>query len=214
LQLLTPADAETMALLVSETMLGSALHWIDGHVTHDQLDDRLVECIASHFDTLPLEDQHRTLFAFTRARASSARHLLESIASDPAYDIPLPTMASLFGRRTLRTEAVRLLRSEGASMTIDSVLDEILAKAAQGYTGGEVSLAKFDREVVVEALRGRLSGANEIHLARLLELLGIFGDSRLLPDMRMYRQDPRLKVADAAYEAEQRILGTMDIWEW
>jgi HEAT repeat protein len=214
LQLLAPADAATMALLISETMLGGTLHWIDGHVTHGQLDDRLVECIASHFDTFPLEDQHRALFACTRTQASSARHLLESVASDPAYDIPLPAMASLFERRTLRTEALRLLRSEGASMTIDSVLDEILAKAAQGYTGGEVSLAKFDREVVIEALRGRLSGANEIHLARLLELLGVFGDIRLLPDIRTYMQDPRLKVADAAYEAEQKSLGTMDLWEW
>ncbi len=214
LQLLTPADAETMTLLVSETMLGSNLQWIDGHVTHDQLDDRLVELIASHFDRLPLEDQHRALFALIRTRTSAARHLLESIASNPAYDIPLPAMASIYEQRTLRTEALRLLRSEGASITIDLVIDEILTKATEGFTGGEVSLAKMEREVVIEALRGRLSKANETHLARLLELLGVFGDSRLLPDIHMYMQDPRLKVANAAYEAEQRILGIMDIWEW
>src|SRR5260370_10158661 len=203
-----------MALLLCWTMLGSNLHRIDGHVTHDQLDDRLVEFIASHFDRLPLADQHHALFAFTRTRTSSARHLLESIASNPAYDIPLLAMASMYERQTLPTEALRLLPSAGASITIDLVIDEILAKAAEGYTGGEVSLAKLDREVVIEALREQLSKANEIHRRRLLELLRIFGATRLLSDIRIHMQDPRLKIADAAYEAEQTILGTMDFWEW
>jgi HEAT repeat protein len=215
LQLLAARDGEIMVILISELMYGGNLLWIGGgNNAHGPLDDRLVTLIISEFEHLGLESQHQALYALAHAQTFSAQQFLESIAENPVYDLPISVGVPLHDHRTLRTEAFRLLRSQGASSTIDSVIDETLKVAVQGYAGGVDDLAKMEHEAVIDALRARLSKADEIQLARLLELLGFFSDSRLLPEIRMYMQDPRPKVADAAYEAEQKILGVMEIWEW
>jgi hypothetical protein len=53
-----------------------------------------------------------------------------------------------------------------------------------------------------------LGSANDATLSKLLELLGFFGDHRVLPMIATYIDDPRIEIADAAYTAEQQILGT------
>ena len=137
--------------------------------------------------------------------------MLESIASEEKYDIPLPSDAGKYGHHTIQTEAIRVLISLGSGIVIESVLDAILEKAAAGLSGGEVTLARMERGVVVKALERRLSSANEIALIRLFELLCIFGDQSVLPIIRTYTNDLRKKIANAAYEAEQRILGLVDL---
>ena len=47
---------------------------------------------------------------------------------------------------------------------------------------------------------------------QLFELLGRFGDQRALTDSRAFIVDPRPTIANAAYVAEQRLLGLADVY--
>jgi hypothetical protein len=56
----------------------------------------------------------------------------------------------------------------------------------------------------------RLPSVDEAFLVRLLDLLGRFGGINELADVRAYIDDSRSAIANAAYEAEQRILKLSD----
>ena len=71
----------------------------------------------------------------------------------------------------------------------------------------EFRLTKMEHELVRDALQRRLNSEKDDILIPLLTLLGTFGDPTVLPDLKPYIDDPRQEVADAAYMAEQRILG-------
>lgn len=58
-----------------------------------------------------------------------------------------------------------------------------------------------------DALQRHLGSANEVELSKLLKLLGLFGDYTVLPTIATYIDDPRTEIADAAYTAQQQILG-------
>jgi len=60
---------------------------------------------------------------------------------------------------------------------------------------------------VRDALQRHLNSASDATLSKLLELLGLFGDHTVLPMITIYIDDPRIEIADAAYTAEQQILG-------
>jgi hypothetical protein len=92
----------------------------------------------------------------------------------------------------------------GSNVAIEAVLDTLSDLPANVI---EFRLTKMDYRSVGDALRKRLHAASDLVLIRLLTLLGTFGDYTVLPNLQPYIDDPRQEVADAAYVAEQRILG-------
>src|SRR5258708_27163183 len=92
----------------------------------------------------------------------------------------------------------------GSNAVIDAVLDSLSDQPANII---EFRLTKMDYGLVRDALRKRLRSANDPILIRLLTLLGTFGDHTVFPDLQPYIDDPGQEVTDAAYMAEQRILG-------
>jgi len=92
----------------------------------------------------------------------------------------------------------------GSNVVIDAVLDTLSDQQANVI---EFRLTKMDYKSVGDAVRKRLNAASDLVLIRLLTLLGTFGDDTVLPNLQPYIDDPRQEVADAAYIAQQRILG-------
>ena len=141
------------------------------------------------------------IFALEYIAAPAAHRLLKRIASDPLYDI----QRSSNSPQTLRDVAIQILCELGSEMAIDLLLDNL---AHQNLAFLDFFLTKLEQERVRDALQRRLGSANDATLSKFLELLGFFGDLTVLPMIATYIDDPRIEIADAAYTAEQQILGT------
>ena len=207
LQLLSPFDGEKAALLASALSFGLGLV-ANTSITFrvgmfESTDDRLVAIIDAYFDEMTPDGMLRALFAMRYIATSPARQLLERIASNPKYDIPHPNNSPP-SRQTVREAAIGILCDLGSEAAIEAVLDTL---SHQPVNIIEYRLTKMEPGLVGEALQRRLSSAKDTTLIPLLTLLGTFGDPTVLPDLKPYIDDPRQEVADAAYMAEQRILG-------
>lgn len=207
LELLTPLDIKKVTILVTALMQGGRLLFLTSTIPIRYVDDRIIAIVRAQFDDLNPEDQWCALIALDRIATPAARDMLEQIATAPAYSRPWScTNRPEF--QTLRQAATQLLSFSGATSVVDTVLDE-LTGSHPGFI--EWRLAKMDREVVISAIRYRLPSADEAVLVRLLDLLGWFGGIQELTDVRSYIHDQRLTIANAAYEAEQRILKLSDL---
>ena len=149
------------------------------------------------------ESMLRALFAMEYIATPPARQLLERIANNAKYDIPRPG-AQPPSRQTLRDVAILILCDLGSDRVIEAMLDTL---AHQPVNVIEFRLTKMEQGLVRDALQRRLNSAKDNALIPLLSLLGTFGDATVLPDLKAYIDDSRQEVADAAYLAEQRILG-------
>ena len=89
-------------------------------------------------------------------------------------------------------------------MAIESVLDGL---STHHVRDAAYWLSRMESHLVTGAVRQRLAGAGAARLAQLLTLLGWFGDERCVPLIRTYFDHDDQEVADAAYEAEQHVLG-------
>jgi HEAT repeat protein len=107
-------------------------------------------------------------------------------------------------QQTLRDVAILILCDLGSETVIEAMLDTL---SNQTVNVIEFRLTKMGHGLVRDALQRRLNSAKDNTLIPLLTLLGTFGDPTVLPDLKAYTDDPRQEVADAAYLAEQRILG-------
>jgi len=145
----------------------------------------------------------RALLALKYIATPPARQLLEHIASNPKYDFPRPSDPP-DSRQTLRDGAILILCDLGSDAVIEAVLDTL---SDQSVNVIEFRLTKMEHGLVRDALLRRLNAAKDSILISLLTLLGAFGDTTVLSDLKPYIDDPRQEVADAAYMAEQRILG-------
>jgi len=207
LQLLSPFNGEKIALLASALSFGSgfvANTTITFHIgVFESTDDRLVALIDTYFDEMTPDGMLRALFAMRYIATPPARQLLERIASNPNYDIPRPNN-SPDSQQTVREVAIGILCDLGSEAAIEAVLDTL---SRQPVNVIEFHLTKMEHVLVREALQRRLSSAKDDTLIPLLTLLGTFGDPIVLPDLKHYINDSRQEMADAAYVAEQRILG-------
>lgn len=207
LELLSPLDGEKATLLTMALSRGSGLDFITGNTYSagnlGSTDDRLVAIIDTYFDELDFEATWHALMAMKYIATPRARQLLERIASNSAYEIPLSntTLGSL---QTIHEAAILMLCDLGSGVVIDEVLDTL---SDQPVNLIEFRLTKMEPQSVREALQQRLNSASDTTLIHLLALLGTFGDPTVLPDLKPHIDDPRQEVADAAYSAEQRILG-------
>ncbi len=206
-ELLEPLDSKKATLLVDALSRGQGLEFITG-TTYEvgvlgSVSDRLMTIIDEYFDELAPEGKRNALLAMKYIATPPARRLLEGVATDPAYEISLPGSP-----RTLREVAIQILYDFGSAVVIEAVL-ETHPDLPLNFI--EFRLAKMERQLVSSALQRRLNAANDNDLVRLLTLLGIFGDHSVLADLKAYVDDPRQEVANAAYEAEQRILGLADL---
>jgi len=166
-------------------------------------DDQLVAIVDTYFDEMDLEGMQHALIAMKYIATARAQQLLERIASIPKYEIS-PSNITPSPVQTIRDMAIHKLWELGSGVVIDAVLDTLSDYPANVV---EFRLTRMKPELVRKALQLRLNSADEMILIRLLTLLGTFGDHSVLPDLRSYIDDPRQEVANAAYEAEQRILG-------
>jgi len=202
LELLSPHDIKKVAILVTALMHGGELLFLTSTIPTGPVDDRFIAIMRAYFDDLNSEDQWCALIALDRIASPAARDMLEHIATASVYSRPWSCTARP-EFQTLRQAATQLLSFSGATSVVDAVLDE-LTGPRPGFI--EWRLAKMDREGVIASIRSRLPLADEVVLTRLLDLLGWFGSVQELVDARRYIRDPRLAIANAAYEAEQRIL--------
>lgn len=204
-ELLAPSSIENAILLAKAVGPGGSILLIMGesrsNMVYDWIDDQLVGILEKYVDEMSTEDKLAVIFALKHIAVPAAQRLLERIASDPHYDI----QRSSNSPQTLRDVAIQILCELGSEMAIDLLLDH---PANQNLAFLDFFLAKIERERVRDALQRRLSSANDVTLSKLLELLGFFGDHTVLPMIATYIDDPRIEIADAAYTAEQQILGT------
>jgi hypothetical protein len=169
----------------------------------ESTDDRLLAIIATYFDEMTPDGMLRALLAMKYVATPPAHQLLERIVSNPKYDIPqLNTPPA--SRQTLRDVAIRILCDLGSDAVIEEVLDTL---SHQPVNIIEFRLTKMEPGLVGDVLQRRLNSAKDNTLLPLLTLLGTFGDPTVLSNLKPYIDDPRQEVADAAYMAEQRILG-------
>lgn len=208
LELLYPLDVGKAVLLVNVLHRGRALSYItDTNYFRPGMlastDVRLVTIIDTYFDDMTPEAMLFALFDMEYIATPQARQLLERVASSTKYDIPRPT-SSPNSPQTMRDVAILILCHLGSTTVINAVLDTL---ANQPVSVVEYHLAKMEHTMVKESLQRRLKSANDVILIPLLTLLGTFGDHTILPALQPYIDDPRQDVADAAYLAEQRILG-------
>jgi HEAT repeat protein len=202
LELLSPHEIQNVTILVTALMRGGELLFLNSTIPPGPVDDRFIAIVRTYFDELNPEDQWCALIALDRIATPAARDMLEHIATAPVYSCPWScTTRPEF--QTLRQAATQLLSFSGATSMVDTVLDELTGSHPSFI---ELRLSKMERESVIVAIRNRLPIADEVVLARLLELLGWFGGTKELSDVRPYIHNPRLVIANAAYEAEQRIL--------
>jgi HEAT repeat protein len=207
LELVEPCDEENASLLTTALLHGRNLPLINVADPIGPVDDRIVAVVERHFDTLIPGDQQYALFALGNIATPLALQFLERVAHSLS-DEDLQSPVRLANRRT----AIAILRRLGSVSVLDDVLDE-LADSSTSTASFESSLAQMKpRSAVIEALQRRLAEASEVVLICILELLGMFGDQRVLVDLQTYTNDPRQKVANAAYEAQQRILGLVDLY--
>lgn len=205
--LLRPLNKEKTEILIHALAHGRGLDFINGTISGigvlASLDDRFIDFIDTSFDELSPETKLRALFALEYIATLPARRLLERIAADSKYDIARPG-AQTGPEQTIRNVAIGILRDLGSPSVIDMVLDTLSNQLPHVI---EFYLKNMDHKVVRDALQYRLKDAHDMLLIRLLTLLGTFGDDTLLPTLQPYIIDHRRDVADAAYTAEQRILG-------
>jgi HEAT repeat protein len=208
IELLQPIDGEKTTLLANALWNGRGLDFITGTMCRvgilEAVDSRLVAIIAAHFDEMAFDGMWQAIIAMKYIGTLAARQLLELIADDPKYEeIPFPN-ATPGSLQTIRQAAIHPLCDLGSEAVIDAILDSLSDQPANII---EFRLTKMDYGLVRDALQRRLHSANDRVLIRLLTLLGTFGDHTVLPALQPYIDDPRQEVADAAYLAEQRILG-------
>ena len=203
-ELLAPYDIEKAILLAKAVSPGGSILLPMGEsrssMVYDWIDDQLVGMLDKYVDEINTEDKLTVIFALEHITTPAAQRLLERIASDPHYDI----QRSSGSPQTLRDVAVWGLCEVGSEKATDLLLDK-LADHNLGFL--EFLLAKQEQERVRDALERSLSSANDVTLGKLLELLGFFGDHTVLPTIATYIDDPRTEIADAAYTAQQQILG-------
>ena len=204
-ELLAPSSIEKAILLAKAVGPGGSILLIMGEsrssMVYDWIDDQLVGIIDKYVDEMSAEDKLTVILALKYFAVPAAQRLLERIASDPHYDI----QRSSNSPQTLRDVAIQILCELGSEMAIDLLLDNL---ANQNLAFLDFFLAKLERERVRDVLQRRLGSAKDATLSKLLELLGFFGDHTVLPMIATYVNDPRIEIADAAYTAEQQILGT------
>lgn len=92
----------------------------------------------------------------------------------------------------------------GSSIVIDAMLDMLLDQPVHVI---EFRLRGMNYTSIRDALQRRLDAAENGVLICLLTLLGTFGDHTVLPALQPYMNDLNQEVANAAYTAEQQILG-------
>lgn len=208
IELLQPIDGEKAALLARALSNGRGLDFITGTMSSvgilEAIDSRLVAILDAHYDEMAFDGKWRAIIAMKYIANRAARHLLKRIATDPKYGEILFPNAGPGSFQTLRQAAIHMLCELGSNVAIDAVLDSLSDQPANVI---EFRLTKMDYRSVRDALRKRLHAASDLVLIRLLTLLGTFGDDTVLPSLQAYIDDPRQEVADAAYVAEQRILG-------
>jgi hypothetical protein len=202
LELLSPHEIEKVTILITALMRGGELLFLNSTIPPWLIDDRFIVIVRKYFDDLNPEDQWCALIALERTATPAAQGMLEHIATAPIYSHPWSCTARP-EFQTLRQAATQLLSFSGATSMVDTVLDELTGSRPSFI---EWRLSKMERESVIVAIQNRLPIADEVVLARLLELLGWFGGTKELTDVRPYIRDPRSVIANAAYEAEQRIL--------
>lgn len=208
LELLQPLDTENVALLAHALWIGRELPFITSTSPIGPVDDQLVAILENNMDTLPTNSLHHALWALSSIATPAALGVLERIATEPIYQEPLPP-ATLGSFQTLRDAAIHLLWNLGSGVVIEDVLDTVMELPVQVIA---FRLEKMNPKLVAAALQHRLTRANDLVLPRLLTLLGLFGNPTVLSDVRTYIDDQRKEVANAAYEAEQSILGLADLW--
>ena len=203
-ELLTPYSIEKAILLAKAVGPGGSILLIMGEsrssMVYDWIDDQLVGILDKYVDEMSTEDKLAVIFALEYIAVPAAQRLLERIASDPHYDI----QRSSNSPQTLRDVAIQILCELGSEMAIDLLLEN---PAHQNLAFLEFFLAKLEQERVRDALQRRLGSANDATLSKFLQLLGFFGDHTVLPMIATYIDDTRIEIADAAYTAEQQILG-------
>ncbi|HLZ80791.1 MAG TPA: hypothetical protein VKP04_04105 [Ktedonobacteraceae bacterium] len=203
-ELLDPYNMEKAILLAKAVSPGGSILLIIGQsrssMVYDWIDDQLVSMLDKYVDEMNTEDKLTIIFALEHITTPAAQRLLERIASDPHYDI----QRSSGSPQTLRDVAVWGLCEVGSEKAADFLLDK-LADHNLGFL--EFLLVKQEQERARDALQRHLSSANDVTLGKLLELLGFFGDHTVLPTIATYIDDPKIEIADAAYTAQQQILG-------
>lgn len=203
-ELLAPYNIEKAILLAKAVSPGGSILLLMGQsrssMVYDWIDEQLVDMLDKYVDEMNTEDKLTVIFALKHITTPAAQRLLERIASDPHYDIQRSSGSS----QTLRDVAVWGLCEVGSEKGIDLLLDK-LADHNLGFL--EFLLAKQEQELVRDALQRHLGLANDATLGKLLKLLGFFGDYTVLPTIATYIDDPRIEIADAAYTAQQQILG-------
>lgn len=207
LELLTPFSGEQLTLLVKALSRGRGLDLITGTIAGvgvlQATDERFIPLIDTVFEDMSPDVMLQTLVAMKYIATPQARTLLKRVVNDPRYDIPRPG-SSPDAQQTLRDVALLILCDIGDDDAIHPLLDTLAHQPAHVI---EFRLAKMDYGVVKEVIRQRLPFAQDEILIRLLTLLGTFGDGTILPYIQLYMNHSKQEVADAAYEAEQRILG-------
>lgn len=207
-ELLQPIDAEKATLLAHALSRGKGLDFITGTAHHvgilETVDERLVLMLDAYFDEMVFDGKWQTLIAMKYIGTPTARQFLERIFNDVRYDEVLFPNARPGSFRTIRQAAMHMLYDLGSNVVIDAVLDTLLDQPAQVI---EFRLRGLDYISVRDALQRRLSSAQNQLLIRFLTLLGTFGDHTVLPALQPYINDLNQEVADAAYTAEQLILG-------
>lgn len=194
------------ARLLSQTLWrGVGLGYFGGTRMGGPLDDRLVTVLELGMRSLSPDDLQHVVWALESAATPKSISVLERLSGDERLDMEVGLLSS---RHTLRKEVIGALQNLGSPQVLDGTITEL---------GGEhpniavYRLSKMPRDAVAGALKARLTTLPTRALQQALRLLGWFGDERVLGDVRRYIPDPRSKVADCAYEAEQRLLGLIDV---
>lgn len=205
-ELLAPYDIEQAIFLAKAVSPGGSILLPMGEsrssMVYDWVDDQLVGMLDTYVDEMNTEDKLTVIFALEHITTPVAQRLLERIASDPHYNI----QRSNDSPQTLRDVAVRGLCEVGSEKAIDLLLDKV-ADHNMGFL--RFLLTKQEQRRVRDALQRHLGFANDAALGKLLELLSFFGDHTVLPTIATYIDDPRREIADAAYTAQQHILGVV-----
>ncbi|MBA3817028.1 MAG: HEAT repeat domain-containing protein, partial [Parachlamydiaceae bacterium] len=205
-ELLEPLDSQKAIALVQAISRGRGLLAITGVVFEGVIDDDFVDMIDERLDQFSPDDQSTTVWALRSSDTLRVTNLLTRIASESSFEVDIPGTTGE-NARTIKQEALRILAERGSLVALDFVLDSIGNPNAIFF---ERSLAKMERPAVLEGLCNRLPTSEEKKLVRILELLGWLGNQSVLKKIRDFLTDSRLSIANAAYEAEQRILNIAD----
>ncbi|MHB8573832.1 MAG: hypothetical protein ACYDCQ_00730 [Dehalococcoidia bacterium] len=197
---------EAAGTLTETLWQGVGLGHFGGWHMVGRLHDQLVGVLERGLPHLAPDQQQKGVWALRDAATPAAIRLLERIATDESFE----GLAGLPGQeRSVREQAIFALKELGSptGVVVAAVLAEL---SSDSPTLGVYHMSKMPRGAAIESLSASLDTLPTKGLVQALNMLGWMADLSVLPDVRRFISDERHGVADAAYEAEQRLMGLAD----